>query len=320
MNFRKRENKRAFTIVELLTVMSIITILIGLLVPGLNRVRKFARNVRQKAQFHSIEVGLDMFYTEMQEYPESDAMDSLDKKYCGAMKLAEAMMGQDLLGFHPDSVFRLDGFDATGNNDLYPPSTIGTQAYVMNLRSRMEVGLQLENANAYRIGNVYDKNVGKGWGLFTGEELVLCDVYSKNVHKDFTVGSNTYSGTGKKIGMPILYYRAHESRTIHDPNDAGGVAGVNMCIYNYQDNDDLVNLGMPWDPTYAHPINGAGGGTSDGGTADYENFYAMILNENISDKNKPLSKKPYRSDSYILISAGFDGEYGTEDDIFNFDQ
>jgi hypothetical protein len=24
------------------------------------------------------------------------------------------------------------------------------------------------------------------------------------------------------------------------------------------------------------------------------------------------------ADSYILISAGFDGEYGTSDDVFNF--
>ena len=27
---------------------------------------------------------------------------------------------------------------------------------------------------------------------------------------------------------------------------------------------------------------------------------------------------PHRSDSYILISAGVDGEYGTGDDITNF--
>lgn len=118
--------------------------------------------------------------------------------------------------------------------------------------------------------------------------------------------------------MPILYYRAHESRTIHDPNDAGG--DVNRCIYNYEDNDDLVSLGMPWASTYEHPINGGGGNTSADGTASYNEFYRIILNKNISKSSDSMSKRPYKSDSYILISAGFDGEYGTEDDIFNFDQ
>jgi hypothetical protein len=31
------------------------------------------------------------------------------------------------------------------------------------------------------------------------------------------------------------------------------------------------------------------------------------------------ARQPYRSDTYILLSAGYDGEYGTVDDIFNFE-
>ena len=29
--------------------------------------------------------------------------------------------------------------------------------------------------------------------------------------------------------------------------------------------------------------------------------------------------RPYKASSYILISAGYDGEYGTADDVYNFD-
>ena len=47
----KQSNKKAaFTIVELLTVMSVIIILVGLLMPALNLVRRYARTVRQKNQ------------------------------------------------------------------------------------------------------------------------------------------------------------------------------------------------------------------------------------------------------------------------------
>ena len=47
----KRFKKTGFSIVELLTVLAIITFLVGLLVPALNTVRTMARATKQKAQF-----------------------------------------------------------------------------------------------------------------------------------------------------------------------------------------------------------------------------------------------------------------------------
>ena len=47
---RKNEKSGAFTIIELLTVMSIIVVLIGLLVPSLNMVRRYAKKVRQNSR------------------------------------------------------------------------------------------------------------------------------------------------------------------------------------------------------------------------------------------------------------------------------
>ena len=68
--------RRAFTIVELLTVMSIIVILIGLLVPALNKVKRYATDVRQKAQLHSMDAAIELFNSEFDGYPPSSALDS----------------------------------------------------------------------------------------------------------------------------------------------------------------------------------------------------------------------------------------------------
>ena len=129
--------------------------------------------------------------------------------------------------------------------------------------------------------------------------MVLCDVYG-NVQNRGKAGPS-------KIGTPILYYRADVSKTKHDfafPDDS---------IYNYKDNDKLVDLGIPSNPTLAHVINSGGGTTPSGLPATEENFYLITENPLVS-----TTSRPYRSESYILMSAGFDGVYGTSDYIFNF--
>ena len=42
-------------------------------------------------------------------------------------------------------------------------------------------------------------------------------------------------------------------------------------------------------------------------------FYDITRDTKIGTGDRPV-----RADSYILMSAGFDGEYGTKDDIYNF--
>jgi hypothetical protein len=61
-----------------------------------------------------------------------------------------------------------------------------------------------------------------------------------------------------------------------------------------------VALGKPWDNGAAHALVFFG-------------FYQQIRNEKITSIYRPNN-----ADSYILLSAGHDGEYGTGDDIFNF--
>ncbi len=94
---KQSNRKAAFTIIELLTVMSIIIILIGLLVPSLNMARRFARKLTQKNQLRTIGIAIEFFNNEWDGYPSSTALGGEGQPYCGAMKLCEAMVGQDLM-------------------------------------------------------------------------------------------------------------------------------------------------------------------------------------------------------------------------------
>jgi type II secretory pathway pseudopilin PulG len=163
-----------FTIVELLTVMGIIAILIGLLVPALSMVKDYAKQVQQAAQFHSIEVGLDLYKAEFGSYPPSNdnsvppIMTIDPTPYCGANKLAEAMVGLDFLGFHPNSEYRSTGeADIVDRYGAVVPKVriYSARTDIPNFQTADEnvkcrggkfgaPFIELENANAFRMSDV----------------------------------------------------------------------------------------------------------------------------------------------------------------------
>ncbi len=296
------KKRSAFTIVELLTVMGVIAILISLLVPALNLVRDYARELQQKAQFHSIEVAIDMFVTSSGygSYPPSDdnAFDPSPPlaplgpdlfAYSGAQKLAEALVGWDLLGYHPRSAFRSSGDNTNLLGGAYQVYA-GTR---QNIDEREGPYIELENANAFKMGDIYSNA-----GTFNPDNYVLCDVFTKQ-----RAGMGGIYG-GKKTGMPILYYRARTEYFNQDHLD-----GIDDDIYFYRDNVNLLALGTPNAAT-PHILDGSDTGGVGG---DWERFENMILNTQITTLNRP-----YCAGSYILISAGKDGLYGTADDLTNF--
>ncbi|HIJ66863.1 MAG TPA: type II secretion system protein [Planctomycetes bacterium] len=337
-----------FTIIELLTVMGIIAILIGLLVPALNLVKDYTKELEQKAQFHSIDAALGMFSAEDRygRYPESnDNMDLLDPTkdnqydiplgvpYCGANKLAEAIVGLDFLGFHPNSDFRSNNTFSHPEPDeplgMYheaptyhadtnyePDNPLYVESAEENVKARWGPFVELENANAFMVTDIYDADAieGPGIGDFDPDRanLVLCDVFDKKRH------------AGKKTGMPILYYKARTKFTQQDYRPDMQGKTIHNDIYYYMDNYNLLALGSAETPGDWHPLaNGlpGDGGDISAGAPDYtseddwRDFENMILNPQIA-----TIKRPYRAGSYILMSAGKDGLYGTPDDIFNFDK
>jgi len=272
----------------LVTVLLIVFICLVILltIPYRNGHHIYRINIKQKAQLKSIDTAVELFSSEFEGYPPSDAIDEDGKSYCGAMKLCEAVMGRDLQGVHPDSVFRSDGMDSM-RKVLYPVETgMFSKEISDSLIARKGPYLPLESANAYTMADLF----GEGnTGPFEPNHFVLCDVF-RHVK---------LRGTGKKTGIPILYYKANTSETAHnidDPDDPNN-------IYDYKDNHALLALGVPGKPGVKHPM--------------YEN--PKIFYEIIKDYKDTTRSKPNNVETFILLSAGHDGLYGTKDDIVNFE-
>ena len=109
-----------------------------------------------------------------------------------------------------------------------------------------------------------------------------------------------------KWGMPILYYRATPGATL---------TSSITSIYAPTDNDAFIIDYTGRD--------GAGGTVidplaDDAAAGAYDAFYSYITNPQVGDPADPADDVPYNADSFILISAGKDGRYGTDDDVTNF--
>jgi type II secretory pathway pseudopilin PulG len=317
------------TLIEILVVVGVIAILVGMLVPAVNMVKNAAREVKQQAQFTAIGLGLEAFKNDYGEYPPSEWFDpdlggAARRDYCGAQQLAEAMLGWDLMGFHPKSVWRADGYDADGGPMTYDPDRVrhvNGDGIPDTLEERRAPYIELEMANVFQLGwsgsnardGLFPDLASNPAGELFWNTHVITDVFEVPGREVRILRPNV---TGQVVaerrvpGTPILYYRADPSRKrLAFPTDTPW-----LNIYDVRDNIPLVSLGRlsdaskPLDMRRRHPIDPWAPGTD-----QYGPFYRYIRDPKVTQYNWP-----YRPDSYLLISAGPDGLYGTEDDVRNF--
>jgi type II secretory pathway pseudopilin PulG len=292
-NGRSKRFLMAFTLVELLAVLAIIAIFVTLFIPAMTMVRNKTKETQQRAQITTIELAIVAFKNDYGDYPPSHGCiyasgvySNPDYYYCGAQILAEALVGWDLMGFHPKSAWRSDGYDKDNGQLTYDPAKsrdADNDNVPDTLNERKGPYLELATANVFKLGDLFTNT-----SSFNPDNFVICDV--------FGVKLVTSGGKTVKAGAPILYYKANtSSKTIDDP------AAEDERIYNRMDNyyfvKDLANEDPLASPKTQHP-----------------NFYDYI-----GDPKVTTVKWPSRPDSYLLISAGVDGLYGTRDDICNFD-
>jgi prepilin-type N-terminal cleavage/methylation domain-containing protein len=294
-----KAKRKAFTLVEILTVISIIAILVGILIPAITKVRTSVKETRQKAQIVTMEMAINAFKNDYGDYPPSDYWNLSNKDYSGAQILVEALLGWDLLGFHPKTDWESDG-DKTSGEPLYTLVVTGTQQQQEeNLRQRKGPYLELPNTEVFHLADAYDDTLG----LEGQKTYVISDVfhYKKKSDRD--------TGQTQSIGAPILYYKAKTQFKEIFPK----ALTLNNSIYDYRDNMRVIQAKSMQD--IADKIK-----NQPHAWTDIDNFYSTDpeVPSIIDPRMIKVRVWPYRPDSYLLISAGADGEYGTVDDITNF--
>lgn len=290
--------RRGFSLVELLTVVGIIALLIGILLPSLRAARVAAKNTAVRALIKTTGDGLEAFHGDFSQYPDSSRRaDPINYDLgagngglglsngailSGAHWLARALGGYDL-----------QGMDAAG--DALGTASV-SETLLRNRPGRkgpyMEADAKIyapdTNGSVFKATNI---------GPRTGRNLVF----------------------ESHFGSPILYYRARTKGLAPFSSVAGN------AIYCQADNEDLAGsdvakkrgwpfagdtgrnpaheLAMFGNPTV--PENGPEG-----------SFCEFLHNHEQHDMGNVI--KPVRPDSYILLSAGEDARFGTDDDLSNF--
>lgn len=319
MEIRKRlSGERGFTLIELLVVVAIIALLVGLLSTGLSKVVRASKNLKQKSIFHGIETGLELFSKDFGDYPDSDRMDdgSNDNFICGAHHLAEAIIGRDERGFDPKSKW----YAPTSDKKVYASTAKGSEPAEIkaSLNRRKPPYVELRDTPALLISDLYT-DTKKIFSEEDGKRApVLTDIFTKRIY----IGDEAL-----RVGTPILYFKANSSsrlfREEDDPDTANkDESDTKLWIYNYWDNIQMVRLG-PLDPDPDTPRHFPDPDADPpDGKPPMDIFYERITNPKVSYP-KPQDPtetyyKPYNPKTFILLSAGHDGIFGTRDDVSNF--
>ena len=315
IRIRHVRSRPAFTLIELLVVIAIISLLTGLLVPGIKVIRTAAKRLKQASVFHGYRTGLELFSRDFNDYPDSERLPGTGSTnlICGAQHLAEAMMGIDQKGFDPRSKWYSPGY--TTNTDIYASATRGSTAaeIAASDNRRKEVYVEQKDDGCYALADIYSGGsiapVYSPSGFAQARAPVLTDIFKK---KRITLTTATGGTIRVKVGTPVLYFKA--DATTKNFKSTLPLGNYRKFIYNYEDNRAIIELGTVLDQTVKHRYDENESEMVNGVSRNG----VQLFYHNITDPGVDAFEKPYNHNTFILMSAGPDGVFGTKDDVTNF--
>lgn len=297
--------KSAFTLVELLVVIFIIALLVGILIPVVGRVRQSAKSAATQQTIATIAGAIDRYYQDFHFYPgpisnaqiyNSNTSNQPSISYGGtpALYKSQITMSENLvLGLLGGLVY-----DSTASpTTVYNPDLIGSGPRNLTATNQKNTPAYLPKSNLSD-------------GMFKDD----ADSADDSIIPEFVDNFNS--------PMPILYLRsnigtggiAYDSVLTptpiqqYDLRQIIGYTGTDIGVGRSPKQPNVVNLKV-------HGLSSCNNSRSmDSTNANY--YYPYDLYPYLT--NPAIANTPRNKDGYILISAGPDRIYGTDDDICNF--
>lgn len=354
----RRDPSRAFSLVELLVVIFIIGVLLSILVPVVNKVRRSAQSAATQALIAKLQGAIEKYYQDYGAYPGplldigSTGGVYVGGRYSDLPRIATAPAGYDLPSGATQAV--PTQAQATDETTTYAPyqSITGTHNLVLGLLG----GLYYDASATLPAQRVkYDPSlVGKG-----PTSLNPADIRTSAPYLDGDTSLSWRVGPAGKTGaflfqdsisandcpipsfidsysepMPLLYLRAR-SGTVAGKVSSASTTDPATLVAGYGDPNRAYNLAHVLGYTSSSigdpkigPKDRSQTTVGHHGLRHVDDDQIRTFNKGTTfvypyDLNLFVSTPgqtgvPRAKDSYILISAGPDRIYGTNDDITSF--